>query len=182
MKTLGDRPLSNAQLVVTGLRAGSSLGLLALGAARMPCALGRAGRRVLKREGDGATPIGTFALRKVLYRPDRVARPRTGLPVSVLHPDDGWCDDPLDRNYNRYVRHPYPGSAERLWRADHLYDVIVVMGHNDRPRARGLGSAVFMHVAGPRLAPTEGCIALRLPDLVRLIARLEPGARVRVST
>jgi L,D-peptidoglycan transpeptidase YkuD (ErfK/YbiS/YcfS/YnhG family) len=148
---------------------------------RFPCALGRAGRRAGKREGDGATPIGSFHLRTVYYRPDRLLRPRTLLPIAPLRPLDGWCDDPRDRNYNRRVRHPYPASAERLWRADHLYDVVVVLGHNDRPRVRGRGSAVFMHVAGPGLAPTAGCIALRLPHLLRLIERMSRGSLIRVA-
>ncbi len=107
-------------------------------------------------------------------------RPPTRLPLTRLRPDAGWCDDPRDRNYNRYVRHPYPASAERLWRDDGLYDLVVVIGHNDRPRVRGQGSAVFVHVAGPGFVPTEGCIALRLPDLKRLLARLSRASVVRV--
>lgn len=94
---------------------------------------------------------------------------------------DGWCDDPPDRNYNRLVRRPYPGSAERLWRDDHLYDVIIVIGHNDCPRIRGRGSAVFMHVARPGLAPTAGCVALRLPHLLRLLQRLSRYSVLRIA-
>jgi L,D-peptidoglycan transpeptidase YkuD (ErfK/YbiS/YcfS/YnhG family) len=116
----------------------------------------------------------------VLYRPDRVPRPATGLPVRRLSPHDGWCDAPADRNYNRPVRHPYPASAERLWREDGLYDVVVVLSHNARPRVRGCGSAVFMHVARPGYAPTEGCIALRREHLSRLLERLGRGAKVWV--
>ncbi len=134
----------------------------------------------MKREGDGATPIGRFAVRQAFYRADRLKRPGTRLPLRPLRADDGWCDAPQDRNYNRYVRHPYRASAERLWRADHLYDLIVVIGHNDRPRVRGRGSAVFIHVAAPGLAPTAGCIALRLADLVRLVRRLSCGATLNV--
>ena len=149
---------------------------------RFPCALGRAGCRVRKREGDGATPIGHWRLRAVLYRPDRVQRPRTHLPVRAIRPCDGWCDAPADRNYNRPVRHPYPASAERLWRADGLYDIVVVLDCNDRPRVRGRGSAIFMHVAKPGYAPTEGCIALARAHLLRLLERLGPRSAVAVST
>jgi L,D-peptidoglycan transpeptidase YkuD (ErfK/YbiS/YcfS/YnhG family) len=136
---------------------------------------------VRKREGDGATPVGCWRLMAVLYRPDRVPRPATGLPVRRLSPHDGWCDAPADRNYNRPVRHPYPASAERLWREDGLYDVVVVLSHNARPRVRGCGSAVFMHVARPGYAPTEGCIALRREHLLRLLQRLGRGAKVWVQ-
>jgi len=181
MKT-HDGPVQSAQqLVVRGLRAGASTGIITCGSLRFPCALGRSGRRPAKREGDGATPVGCFALREVLYRPDRILRPRTALPLSDLRAGDGWCDDPKDRNYNRRVRHPYAASAEHLWRSDHLYDVVVVLGHNERPRSRGRGSAVFMHVAGPGLAPTAGCVALRLPHLLRLIERVSRGAMLRIT-
>ncbi len=156
-------------------------GVVPLGHSNVPCALGRGGCRSVKREGDGATPLGTWAVRRVLYRADRVPRPRTALPVSVLRPDDGWCDAPSDRNYNRRVRHPYPASAERLWRADHLYDIVVVLGHNDLPRRRGMGSAIFVHLARVGFQPTDGCIALTLHDLRRVLAHLGPGTRIKIG-
>jgi L,D-peptidoglycan transpeptidase YkuD (ErfK/YbiS/YcfS/YnhG family) len=162
------------------LSAGSPRGWLKLGGLKFPCALGRTGCRARKREGDGATPVGRWRLRAVLYRPDRLRRPRTVLPVRAIRPLDGWCDASADRNYNRPVRHPYPAGAERLWRTDALYDVVVVLGCNDRPRVRGRGSAIFMHVARPGYAPTEGCIALARPHLLRLLARLGPRSAVTV--
>jgi L,D-peptidoglycan transpeptidase YkuD (ErfK/YbiS/YcfS/YnhG family) len=168
------------QLVVRALSQGSRRGTVTLGSLSVPCTLGRSGRTANKREGDGATPIGRFALRRAFYRPDRIPRPSSGLPLSPLRPRDGWCDAPSDRNYNRFVSHPYPASAEHLWRDDHLYDLVVVLGHNDHPRLRGRGSAIFMHVAGPGFAPTEGCIALRRRDLQRLLARISRATAVRV--
>jgi L,D-peptidoglycan transpeptidase YkuD (ErfK/YbiS/YcfS/YnhG family) len=144
------------------------------------CAIGAGRFSAAKREGDGATPVGLWPLREVLYRPDRIARPRTGLPARPLRRADGWCDAPADRNYNRPVRHPYAASAERLWRQDGLYDLVVVIGYNDRPRVRGRGSAIFLHVARPGLAPTEGCVALPRDDLLRLVRRLRRGDSLRV--
>ncbi|MBP2311583.1 L,D-transpeptidase family protein [Azospirillum soli] len=144
------------------------------------CALGRGGVRADKREGDGATPVGRFALRRVLWRADRLERPETGLPVSPIAPDDGWCDAPEDPAYNRPVKRPYPASHEELWREDHVYDVIVVMGHNDDPVVPGQGSAVFMHVARPDWEPTAGCIALPLPDLLRLLKDCGPDTALTV--
>ncbi len=166
--------------MVAGLAPNATRGVVRLGSLAFPCALGRSGRRARKREGDGATPIGRWRLEHVLYRSDRVRRPVTGLPVRQIAPGDGWCDAPADRNYNRAVSHPYPASAEHLWREDGLYDTVVVLGHNRRPRVRGGGSAIFMHVARPGYTPTEGCIALRRDHLLRLLERLRPGARVVV--
>jgi L,D-peptidoglycan transpeptidase YkuD (ErfK/YbiS/YcfS/YnhG family) len=102
------------------------------------------------------------------------------LPVQRIRRMDGWCDAPGDRNYNRPVRHPYPASAERLWRDDALYDMVVVLRHNQRPRLRGRGSAIFMHVARPGYLPTEGCIALERGHLLRVLERLRPGSVVEV--
>lgn len=98
------------------------------------------------------------------------------LPVQPLKPDDGWCDAVADRNYNRKVRHPYPASAEQMWRGDALYDLVVVLDYNERPRVRGKGSAIFMHVARPGFLPTEGCIALRAGDLRKLLGILRQPA------
>ncbi len=165
---------------VRGLRAASPRGLVLLGHASLGAAVGRSGRRAIKREGDGATPIGRWMLRHVLYRADRIPRPCTGLPLRAIRPDDGWCDAPCDPLYNRPVRHPYGASAERLWRDDGLYDVIAVLSHNERPRVRGGGSAIFLHVARPGLAPTEGCIAVPRAALIRLLGRLRRGAALVV--
>jgi len=165
---------------VLGLSAAAARGVVRLGGLAFPCALGRSGRSARKREGDGATPVGRWRLTAVLYRPDRGRRPPTRLPVRPISPNDGWCDAPADRNYNRPVRHPYPASAERLWRDDGLYDLVVVLSHNATPRVRGAGSAVFMHLARAGYRPTEGCIALRREHLMRLLERLGAGARIWV--
>ena len=147
------------------------------------CALGRGGvvSAGEKREGDGATPLGVWPLRRVLWRPDRLPRPATALPTAAIAPADGWSDDPADPLYNRPVSHPHPHSAERLWREDELYDVVVVLGHNDDPPLPGLGSAVFLHCAKPGLPPTEGCVALRRDDLLAMLAGAVPGDALEVS-
>ena len=145
-------------------------GLLRLGPHVFRAAIGHGGRAAHKQEGDGATPIATLPLRRVLYRADRVARPRCAVSIMPLAPQDGWCDDPADRAYNTAIRLPYDARHETLWRGDALYDVIGVLGWNDAPVVRGMGSAIFLHVARPDYAPTEGCIALALPDLVTVLA------------
>ncbi len=144
------------------------------------CALGRGGVARDKREGDGVTPAGRFPLRRLLYRADRLGRPTTGLPVDRLGPDDGWCDDPLDPRYNRQVRLPYAAHCERLWREDHVYDLVLVIGYNDAPAVPGRGSAIFLHLARPDFSPTEGCVALALPDLLALLAEVGMGDELRV--
>jgi L,D-peptidoglycan transpeptidase YkuD (ErfK/YbiS/YcfS/YnhG family) len=147
------------------------------------CALGRGGVCAAedKREGDGRTPAGLWPIRRVLWRPDRVSAPRSGLPAHPLSPDDGWCDDPLSADYNRPLRLPHPARAERLWRDDRLYDVIAVLGYNDDPVVPGAGSAIFLHLARPDWASTEGCIALSAADLEVFLALASPGDALRVA-
>ncbi|MGL4960592.1 MAG: L,D-transpeptidase family protein [Inquilinus sp.] len=153
----------------------SAEGWIDWGAGRRTCALGKGGVRPGKREGDGATPTGRFPLRRALYRPDCGPAPATALPCAAIAPKDGWCDDPADPAYNRPVRLPYPARHERMWRDDALYDLVIVIGHNDDPPVAGLGSAVFVHLARPDWAPTEGCVALARADLLELLAAAGPG-------
>ncbi|MFE1597551.1 L,D-transpeptidase family protein [Methylobacterium sp. ID0610] len=159
-----------------------SRGTLIAGPVQVPCALGKTGRTWVKREGDGASPRGRFRLRAGFYRPDHLgARPRTGLALRPIRPRDGWCDDPRDRRYNRPIPLPAPGvSAERMWREDAVYDLVIDLDYNRGPIRRGRGSAIFLHVARPGFAPTEGCVALRRPDLRRLLIRLGPKTRLLI--
>lgn len=166
------------ELVVTRNASGATLDW---GTGARVCAIGRGGIGAKAGEGDGVTPIGTFPIRRVLYRPDRVARPRTNLPVEAIAEDDGWCDAPGDAAYNQPVKLPYPASHERMWRDDHLYDVVVVLGFNDAPVIAGKGSAIFLHVARPDYGPTEGCVALALPDLLAALENLSPGDTIRIG-
>jgi L,D-peptidoglycan transpeptidase YkuD (ErfK/YbiS/YcfS/YnhG family) len=145
-------------------------GRLVLGGLVFRAALGRGGVTGEKREGDGATPTGLLPLRRVLYRADRVRTPDCTVSVEPIAPNDGWCDDPLNSDYNRMVRLPHDGSHEELWRQDTLYDLVGVLGWNDAPVQRGRGSAIFLHVARADYGPTEGCVALALDDLQRVLA------------
>jgi len=144
------------------------------------CAIGWGGVRSNKREGDGATPAGRFPLRRVHYRPDRMAPPRTALPIAPLSPRDGWCDDPGHPLYNRPLRLPHDARHEELWRLDRVYDLIVILGHNDAPVVPGLGSAVFLHVAQPDYTPTAGCVAVAAGDLLAILAGVDRMTWLRV--
>ena len=145
-------------------------GRLVLGRQTFRAALGRAGARADKREGDGATPAGLLPLRRVLYRADRTPIPRAAAPREPLAETDGWCDDSAHPDYNLMVRLPHSAHCEALWRMDGLYDIVGVLGWNDAPVERGRGSAIFLHVARPGYPPTEGCVALDGADLRAVLA------------
>jgi L,D-peptidoglycan transpeptidase YkuD (ErfK/YbiS/YcfS/YnhG family) len=144
-------------------------------------ALGRSGIRANKREGDGGTPRGRFKLRRLWWRPDRAPRPRTLLPVRRIGRHDAWCENPTDRRYNRPISLPAGESSDRLWRTDGLYDCIIELDHNTRPRVAGRGSAVFIHVARPGFKPTAGCVALEMGRLRRLLERVSPKTRIEIQ-
>jgi L,D-peptidoglycan transpeptidase YkuD (ErfK/YbiS/YcfS/YnhG family) len=145
-----------------------------------PAAVGSAGVVSHKIEGDGATPAGVFALVSAFYRADRIAPPRTRLPLRALSPRDVWVDDPADPNYNRLTALPYPAHAEPMWLEDGVYDLLVVIGYNLAPVVPGAGSAIFLHIARPDFAPTAGCIAIARPVLVSLMPLLGPGSSIAI--
>ncbi len=147
------------------------------------CALGKGGiiGAELKREGDGASPLGIWPMRRLFYRADRLARPETGLPAIALREHDGWCDAPGHALYNRPVTLPFAPSHEKLWREDHVYDLIVELGYNDDPVVPGHGSAIFFHLAHEDYRPTEGCIALAQADMLQVLPLCDPGTLLEIS-
>ena len=158
-------------------------GWLTAGAARpLPVALGRSSIKAGKREGDGATPAGRFRPVRLWWRADRWPRPMTRLPVRRIGAADAWSEDPSSRRYNRPFHRSANESGDRLRRRDGLYDLIVEIDHNTRPRVAGLGSAVFIHVARPDFAPTAGCVALKRNDLLQLIRHLSPKTRIIIHS
>jgi L,D-peptidoglycan transpeptidase YkuD (ErfK/YbiS/YcfS/YnhG family) len=156
-------------------------GILLAGHIAIPVIVGRGGIRANKFEGDGATPRGRFRLKRLWWRRDRHPRPRTFLPVERITPDLAWCEDPADRRYNRPFRRSASEPGDRLWRADHLYDFVVEIDHNSRPRVARRGSAVFLHRARPNRSPTAGCVAFRAGDLRRLLGGLSPATQIAIA-
>lgn len=165
------------------LLASVGAGTLSFGGETVPASFGRAGACAAadKREGDGRTPLGDWPLLTALLRPDRgLAAPRTALPWRWLRPWDGWSDAAGDPAYNRPVRHPHPCSAERLWRDDGAYDIVVVLAHNTPP-VPGLGSAIFLHCLQPDARPTEGCVAIARDTLAGWLSRFTPATRLVIG-
>jgi L,D-peptidoglycan transpeptidase YkuD (ErfK/YbiS/YcfS/YnhG family) len=160
---------------------GTGLFHLQCGETIMRCAVGRGGLGLKLREGDGITPAGTWPLREVLFRPDRIERPMTALPLRAISPNDGWCEEPKDPHYNRHVTLPHPAAAESMWREDHLYDVVCVIGYNDAPVVPGKGSAIFLHLSRPDYTPTQGCVGLPREQIIRVLKDLTPESRIRIG-
>lgn len=164
----------------------TATGVLRWGKHATPCAIGKGGVKpeADKREGDGATPLGSYPLRWVYFRPDRVPPPATQLPIRGLCRRDGWCDDPQSPAYNRPIALPCDASAEALWREDGLYDLIVVLGHNDAPAHPGLGSAIFLHCCKyddtGAMKPTLGCVAVPRETLADILKACTPQTVIEI--
>ena len=156
-------------------------GRLHIGGRHIPCILGRSGIKPRKREGDGATPKGAWAILGGFFRADRVNRVLSSLPMSRISKNDGWCDEPGHRLYNRQVKLPFGASHERLWRDDQLYDTVLVLDYNFSRRSRGKGSAIFFHIASTNHKPTEGCVAISAADMRKILPLLRRGMRLVVS-
>lgn len=134
-----------------------------------------------KKEGDHASPAGTYPLRAFYYRKDKLEKPVCSLKAIEISEEIGWCDDPSHPDYNKRVSLPFDASHETLWRHDALYDVIVILGHNDNPPISGKGSCIFMHVAKEGYEGTEGCVALCMEDLLELLSLTEPDTHLRIN-
>ena len=167
-------------LVVQADSADSALAWAALGGGRWRCSVGAGGVREDKVEGDAATPAGEYPLRRIYFRNDRLVLPKVRLPARPISEHDGWCDDPRSPTYNRLVHVPNDWSAEKMWREDGLYDLVVVVGYNDDPPEGEWGSAIFLHVAREDYAPTRGCVAFSQADLLELVPLIGPATRLRV--
>lgn len=158
------------------------LARLHFGPFAIPAAIGRAGMSHCKREGDGASPVGSFRLKTTFFRNDRLSRILSPTGAQPLRPAMGWCDDPTSGRYNRPIPAGAKAGHERLWRDDAIYDVVIPTSHNERPRILGAGSAIFFHLARAGYAPTEGCVAISLADLRRLLPRLSRRARLIITS
>ena len=179
MTTARDHPL--AAISVHAAAGDPCRGWLTADDWTVPVALGRGGILANKREGDGGTPRGTFFPRKLWWRADRHQRPRTFLAARTIGAHDAWCEDPDDRHYNRPIRVARDHKGDRLQRKDHLYDFIVEIDHNTRPRIAGRGSAVFLHLARDNFGPTAGCVAMTRSAMLRLLRRLGPRTRIVIG-
>lgn len=154
--------------------------LLVAGGLRMPCRIGRNGATHVKREGDGKSPCASMAILRGFWRADRRLPPRTGLVLTPTGLQDGWCDAPGDRNYNRPVRLPHAASHEEMRRRDGQYDVVLDLDWNRRRRVQGRGSAIFLHLMSGAGTGTAGCVAIPAGCIDRLMAVIGPRTKVRI--
>jgi L,D-peptidoglycan transpeptidase YkuD (ErfK/YbiS/YcfS/YnhG family) len=147
---------------------------------RFRCALGKAGIKKKKKEGDNITPEGTFKIIKVYYRPDKIKNFVTSIKKKKIKKNIGWCDDPVSNSYNKEIKLPSRFGHEKLYRKDNLYDLILVLNYNTNPIIKNKGSAIFIHIAKKNYEPTAGCVALKKKDLVELLKKIKKKIKIKI--
>ena len=148
---------------------------------KVKCAIGKRGINNKKKEGDLITPKGTFKIKKLLYRRDKIGAINTNLKKTVIKKNMGWCNDIKSKDYNKLISFPFRFTAERLYRKDNIYDLILVLNYNMDPIRKGKGSAIFIHIAKNNFGATEGCVALKKNNLIKVIKKLNKNIKVIIT-
>ena len=148
---------------------------------KVKCAIGKRGINIKKKEGDLITPKGTFKIKKLLYRRDKIGAINTNLKKAVIKKNMGWCNDIKSKDYNKLISFPFKFTAEKLYRKDNIYDLILVLNYNMNPIRKGKGSAIFIHIAKNNFNATEGCVALKKNKLKKIINKLNKNIKVIIS-
>ena len=147
---------------------------------KVKCAIGKKGIDYKKKEGDLLTPVGKFKIKFILYRKDRL-KISTKVKKKVIKKDMGWCDDPKSKNYNKLIKLPFSYNYEKLYRKENIYDIVLVLNYNMNPIVRGKGSAIFIHVAKRKFKKTEGCVAIKKQDLLKIVKEIKQNTKVKIS-
>ena len=147
---------------------------------KVKCAIGKKGIGIKKKEGDLITPTGQFKIKYILYRKERV-KISTKLKKIIIKKNMGWCDDPKSSDYNKLVKLPFAYSHEKLFRKDNIYDIILVLNYNMSPVKKNKGSAIFIHIAKKNFKKTEGCVAIKKPNLIKLLKEMNSNTKVKIS-
>ena len=147
---------------------------------KFKCSLGKNGVTKNKVEGDKCTPSGIYRLKQVFYRADRINKITTNLKKIKIKKNMGWCDDPSSKRYNRLIKIPYKFSHEKLYRKDHIYDIVVILNYNMNPVVKKRGSAIFMHITKKNYLKTLGCIALKKNDLLKILNKVKKNNIIKI--
>ena len=153
---------------------------LTFGDYKLKCAVGKRGIKLKRREGDNITPKGNYKVVEILYRKDRVSEIISKIKKRPIKKNMGWCNDPFSIKYNRLITFPFNYSAEKLYRKDNTYDIIIVLNYNYKPTLKGKGSAIFIHVAKRNYSKTQGCIAIEKKNLIKLISKIQKTNKIKI--
>ncbi len=155
--------------------------ILSIGNYKVKCAIGKRGIRVKKREGDLITPQGSFKIKYLLYRKDRISKIKAKLKKISIKKNMGWCDDPKSSKYNKMIRLPFNHRTEKLYRSDNIYDIVLVLNYNMSPIKKNKGSAIFIHIAKKNYKKTAGCVAVNKQHMKNILKKITNKTLVKIQ-
>ena len=144
------------------------------------CSIGKRGIGLKKREGDLITPKGKYKIKYILYRKDRI-KFQSKIRKVVIKKNMGWCDDSNSKQYNKLIKLPSNYKYEKLYKKENVYDIIIVLNYNMNPVIKNKGSAIFIHVAKKNYKKTEGCIAVKKVDLLKIAKNLKKNTTILIE-
>ena len=144
------------------------------------CVIGKRGIGYKRKEGDLITPKGEYRIKHILYRKDRVKKIQSKIKKTTIKKNMGWCNDSKSNNYNKLIKLPSSYNYEKLYKKDNTYDIIVVLDYNMNPIIKNKGSAIFIHIARRNYRKTEGCIALKKNDLLKILKKVKKNTKVKI--
>ena len=148
---------------------------------KVKCAVGKRGVNLKKKEGDFITPIGLYRIKYILYRKDRIKKIPSKLRKITIKKNMGWCDDPKSKQYNKLVNLPFSYGCERLFKKENIYDIILVLNYNMNPVKKNKGSAIFVHIAKKNYEKTQGCVAVKKLDLLKILKKIKVKTKVKIE-
>ena len=148
---------------------------------KLKCSIGKSGKTNSKKEGDLATPIGTFGIGALYYRKDRIKLPRCKLVKKIIKKNMGWCDDVKSKFYNKEISFPFKYNAEKLYRKNNIYDLVINIKYNQKPIIKGKGSAIFLHITNKKYKSTKGCIAIKKNDFLEILPKINKKTKIIIN-
>ena len=148
---------------------------------KVKCAIGKRGIGLKKKEGDLITPAGQYKIKYILYRKDRIRNIQSKLKKIIIKKNMGWCDDPKSKEYNKLISLPFKHSYEKLFKKENIYDIILVLNYNMNPFKKNKGSAIFIHIAKKNYKKTQGCVAVKKLDLLKILKKIKFNTKVKIE-
>ena len=155
--------------------------LLSFKGYKLKCSIGKSGVKSSKIEGDLATPKGLFKLGLLYFRKDRIKSLKCKIRKKEIKKNMGWCNDSKSKKYNKEIKFPFKYRAEKLYRKDNRYDIIINIKYNYSPVLKNKGSAIFLHLTNKKCTATEGCIALLKKDLLKIIPFIDKNTKISID-
>ena len=148
---------------------------------KLKCSIGKSGITHEKKEGDLASPKGTFKIGQLYYRKDRIKNFDCKIKKKIIKKNMGWCDDIRSNKYNRQITFPFKYKAEKLYRKDKIYDLFIDIKYNVKPTVKGNGSAIFLHIANSNYKTTKGCIAISKKGFLRILPFIKKRTKIYIG-